>query len=142
MVRQALCGDSRAMPDSSFPSAKVFLADDSALIRKRVAALLSAGSMDIVGQAETPQGAIDGILASRPDVVVLDIQLEGGTGLQVLRAVHQVLPEMAFVVFSNNSGPAYRKRYLAEGACAFLDKNAEFDQLVQAVLSAAHCPKH
>ena len=50
-------------------------------------------------------------------------------------------PDIAFVVFSNNSGPAYRKRYLGAGAVRFLDKSAEFDQLPQAV-SAAATPSH
>lgn len=119
---------------------KVFLADDSALIRDRVAAMLVDRAMDIVGQAETPQGSIDGILAVHPDVVVLDVQLEGGSGLEVLRAVRQVDPRIAFVVFSNNAGPAYRKRYLGEGAQRFLDKTTEFDQLVLAVENASQNP--
>ena len=116
---------------------KVFLADDSALIRDRVAALLGERAICVIGEASTPQGSIDGILAARPDVVVLDVQLEGGSGLQVLRAVHQAAPGIAFVVFSNNAGPAYRKRYLAEGADSFLDKSIEFDQLAQAVATAS-----
>jgi DNA-binding NarL/FixJ family response regulator len=117
---------------------KVFLADDSAMIRERVAAMLAARAMDIVGEAETPEASIRGILEAHPDVVVLDVQLEGGTGLQVLRAVREVDPEIAFVVFSNNAGPAYRKRYLGEGAQRFLDKTTEFDQLVAAVEHASH----
>ena len=117
---------------------KVFLADDSAMIRERVAAMLAARDMDIVGEAETPERSIEGILASHPDVVVLDVQLEGGTGLQVLRAVRAADPAIAFVVFSNNAGPAYRKRYLGEGAQRFLDKTTEFDQLVAAVEHASH----
>jgi DNA-binding NarL/FixJ family response regulator len=116
---------------------KVFLVDDSALIRERVAAMLAACEMDIVGAAQTPEASIDGILASHPDVVVLDVQLEGGTGLQVLRAVRQAEPDIAFVVFSNNAGPAYRKRYLGEGAERFLDKTTEFDQLAIAVERAS-----
>lgn len=125
------------MPQSTLP-VKVFLADDSALIRDRVAAMLAARAMDVVGHAETPQGSIDGILAMHPDVVVLDVQLEGGSGLEVLRAVRQVDPRIAFVVFSNNAGPAYRKRYLGEGAQRFLDKTTEFDQLVLAIENASH----
>jgi DNA-binding NarL/FixJ family response regulator len=116
---------------------KVFLADDSAAIRERVAAMLAAGQMTIVGQAETPQGSIDGILSAQPDVVVLDVQLEGGTGLEVLRAVREADPKIAFVVFSNNSAPAYRKRYIGAGAIQFLDKSTEFDQLVPAVRNAS-----
>lgn len=116
---------------------KVFIVDDSVLIRDRVTAMLEAGAMTVAGWAATPQDAIDGILAASPDVVVLDVQLEGGSGLQVLRAVRQAAPDIAFVVFSSNSGPAYRKRYFAEGAEAFLDKSTEFDQLVQTVAKAS-----
>jgi DNA-binding NarL/FixJ family response regulator len=124
------------MPQSESP-VKVFLADDSALIRERVAAMLASRAMAIVGQAETPKASIDGILSAQPDVVVLDVQLEGGSGLEVLRAVRQAAPGIAFVVFSNNSNPAYRKRYLGEGALQFLDKSTEFDQLVPAVETAS-----
>jgi two-component system response regulator DesR len=121
--------------DSNDPL-KVFLADDSLQIRERVNALLASARMEIVGEGATPSTCIEGILSSHPDVVVLDVQLEGGTGLQVLKAVRSQDPEVAFVVFSNNSAPAYRKRYLGEGAVRFLDKSAEFDQLAQAVATA------
>lgn len=123
------------MPSRQAPL-KVFIVDDSVLIRDRVAAMLEASAISVVGRAATPQDAIDGILAASPDVVVLDVQLEGGSGLQVLRAVRQAAPDIAFVVFSSNSGPAYRKRYFGEGAEAFLDKSTEFDQLVQTVAKA------
>jgi DNA-binding NarL/FixJ family response regulator len=136
MVSGPGSGHSRAMSQSQVP-VKVFLADDSAPIRDRVAAMLETSAMAIVGQAATPQASIDGILATSPDVVVLDVQLEGGQGLEVLRAIRQAAPIVAFVVFSSNSGPAYRKRYAAEGAAAFLDKSTEFDQLVRAVKSAS-----
>lgn len=136
MAAEAGCGHSRAMRSRQAPL-KVFIVDDSALIRDRVAAMLEASAMSVVGRAATPQDAIDGILAASPDVVVLDVQLEGGSGLQVLRAVRQAAPDIAFVVFSSNSGPAYRKRYFGEGAEAFLDKSTEFDQLVQAVAKAS-----
>lgn len=116
---------------------KVFLADDSPAIRQRVNALLGSADIAVVGEAATPQSCIDGILSSHPDVVVLDVALEGGNGLQVLRAVRAADPAVVFVVFSNNSGPAYRKRYLGEGAVRFLDKSTEFDQLAQAVATAS-----
>jgi DNA-binding NarL/FixJ family response regulator len=114
---------------------KVFLADDSQAIRQRVAGMLSPASV-VVGEGRTPQACIAAIVASRPDVVVLDVQLEGGQGLEVLRAVRATDPGVAFVVFSNNSQPAYRKRYLAAGAVRFLDKTSEFDQLAAAVEAA------
>ena len=117
---------------------RVFIADDSALIRDRVAAMLGESACTVVGHGDTPQACIGGILAERPDVVVLDVQLEGGTGLEVLKAVRAASPGVAFVVFSNSSGPAYRKRYLAQGATRFLDKSEEFEQLPHAVAAASH----
>lgn len=140
-------GDSRGMHSGrySIPSAhpvKVFLADDSSAIRARVTGLLAGDGVTVVGEAATPQNSIAAILASHPDVVVLDVQLDGGTGLQVLQAVRQAAPEIAFVVFSNNAGPAYRKRYLGAGALDFLDKSSEFDRLAGAVQAAFHAVAH
>ena len=123
--------------DSRTASVTVFLADDSAAIRHRVNGLLQQAAFLIVGEGTTPQGCIEGILDSHPDVVVLDHQLEGGTGLQVMKAVRKAAPQVAFVVFSNNAAPAYRKSYLREGAARFLDKSTESDQLAGAVAVAA-----
>ena len=114
---------------------RVVLADDSAPIRARVAGMLPEAAR-VVGEGETPQGCIAGILATQPDVVVLDVQLEGGQGLEVLHAVRRVNPRIAFVVLSNNSHGAYRKRYLAAGATQFLDKSTEFHNLAAAVAAA------
>ena len=122
---------------SSATPVKVFLADDSPLICDRVATILSSAGMSVVGRSDTPQGCFSGILATQPDVVVLDVQLEGGAGLEVMRTVRLAAPEVAFIVFSNNSGPAYRKRYLHEGALEFVDKSTEFALLAPAVARAA-----
>lgn len=124
------------MVQSNHKPLTVFLADDSRLIRERVAALLTAAQMVVVGEASTPAGSIDGILSVRPHVVVLDVQLDGGTGLEVLRALRSAAPEISVIVFSNNASPAYRKRYLSHGAAGFLDKSIEFDQLAQAVANS------
>jgi DNA-binding NarL/FixJ family response regulator len=121
---------------------KVFLVDDSDVIRERVAALLVSSQMRVVGEAETPADSIAAILAVHPHVVVLDVQLEGGSGLQVLRAVRQAAPDIAFVVFTNHANALYRKRYLGEGAAEFLDKSSEFNRLVSAVAKASQHGAH
>ncbi|SDM44219.1 Response regulator receiver domain-containing protein [Polaromonas sp. JS666] len=128
--------DSRSMQDSTSPT-QVFLADDSALSRRRVAEMLTAQGMVVAGQADTPESAISGILAVRPDAVVLDVQFEKGTGLQVLRAVLKAAPGIPFIILSNHAEPAYRARYLAEGAACFLDKHTEFYQLAGQVKALA-----
>jgi two-component system response regulator DesR len=124
------------MPSAHSPL-KVFLVDDNQPIRQRVADMLAADArLAVVGEAATPQRSIVEILQTRPDVVVLDVQLEGGSGLQVMSAVREQAPATAFVVFTNSTLPAYRKRYLAAGASAFLDKTHDFGRLVHAIAQA------
>jgi DNA-binding NarL/FixJ family response regulator len=120
------------MPARTAPI-KVFIADDSAMVQGRVAAVLASQAINVVGWADSLHGSIDGILAARPDVVVLDVQLKGGTGLQLMRAVRQMDPGIAFVVFTIQDSPAFRKGYLDEGAQCYLDKATQFHQLISAV---------
>jgi DNA-binding NarL/FixJ family response regulator len=115
---------------------RVFLAEDSHPIRDRVRVLLNSHCIEVIGEAASPRASIAGIKDLSPDVVVLDVHLEGGTGLQVLRDVRRRAPQVAFVVLSNSIEPAYRLRYLGDGACAFLDKSTEFERLPEAVAHA------
>ena len=116
---------------------RVFLAEDSIPVRTRIAAALGESGITVVGGSGAPQDCIQRILQAQPDVVVLDVQLEGGSGLDVLRAVHGAAPRIGFVVFSNCADPAYRKRYLGAGASSFIDKTSHFTDLSQAVFAAA-----
>ena len=136
MAPRAGPGKTGDMPKRTHPIT-VFLADDSVLIRDRMAELLRSHSIDVIGQAGTPGACIEGILAARPDAVVLDLQLDGGTGLEVLRAVRTARPDLVFIVFSIHADPVYRKLYLSHGVQHFLDKGTEFDQLVSVVTASA-----
>lgn len=114
-----------------------FIAEDSAGICERLAALLEeGGNIDVVGQAQTPLGAIDGILSSKPDAVVLDIHLRGGSGLEVIRKLHPLAPQMVFVVLTNYPDPHYRRLFAEAGASSLLDKSSEFDRVKQEILTA------
>jgi DNA-binding NarL/FixJ family response regulator len=80
----------------------------------------------LVGEAACAREAIAGILRTRPRAVLLDLNLGGPTGLDVLRAIHARLPDTVFVVLSNHSEPQYRKACAAAGAAHFLDKSIDF----------------
>ena len=121
----------------------VFIVEDSAPIRERLNGLLSdIEGVLVVGEAATPQSAVEGILRTRPDSVVLDIQLMGGTGIEVLRRVHPQAPEVVFIVLTNHSSPQYRRIYTEAGASHFLDKTTEFARVRQIVagLGASSAP--
>jgi len=109
---------------------RVFLVEDAPALRTRLAEML--GKIDgvtIVGEADTPASAIEGILRTRPHCVVLDIQLVGGSGIEVLREIKPAHPDIVFVVFTNHSEPQYRKICMANGASYFLDKSIEFEKI-------------
>lgn len=116
---------------------KVFLVEDSAALRDRLNVLLINAGADIVGHASTAQNAIDGILETRPDVVVLDLSLAQGSGFDVLRVVHQAAPEIEFYMLSNFASLPYRRMAESLGARGFFDKTSEFEQVRDVVAGHA-----
>jgi DNA-binding NarL/FixJ family response regulator len=115
---------------------KVFLVEDAPLLRERLIALIVSVGAEPVGHAEGAREAIDGILAARPDVVVLDLSLKEGTGFDVLRAVRKVAPDIAFYILTNHPIEGFRAVALRLGARGFFDKSTEFEKL-RAVLAAS-----
>lgn len=106
---------------------RVFIVEDSPSVRSRLVDLLRPVEyVHIVGEAETPADAVQGILVTHPDYVVLDFQLIGGVGIEVLRAVHAQAPEIQFIVLTNHPHPQYRRLCMDSGAHYFFDKSTEF----------------
>lgn len=112
----------------------VFIVDDLPTMRERLEELVrDVEGVEIVGNAGTPSEAIDGILRTRPDCVLLDYQLIGGTGVDVLRAVHRQSPGIAFIVLTNHATAQHRRACLDAGARYFFDKSTEFGQIRGAI---------
>jgi two-component system, NarL family, response regulator DevR len=109
---------------------RVFVVEDSELIRERLLAMLDGMSgIEVVGYAETAADAIAGILFTSPDVVVLDIKLKAGSGIEVLRAIEHRRGKAAVIMLTNYATDVYRTKCLQAGAEYFLDKTNEFEQL-------------
>jgi DNA-binding NarL/FixJ family response regulator len=126
------------MENASAARTNVFLVEDSAPIRARLSEMLgSLAGVTVVGEAESPASAIDGILRTQPDSVVLDLRLSGGTGIEVLRKVCPVAPHIVFIMLTNHSDPQYRKVCLQNGATHFLDKSTEFDKIKEVIAGLA-----
>jgi DNA-binding NarL/FixJ family response regulator len=117
---------------------KVFIVEDSASIRERLTELMDeVDGAAVVGSADTPSDAIAGILNTRPDCVVLDYQLLGGTGIDVLHAVHPKAPGIVFVVLTNHANSQYRRRCQEAGASWFFDKSTEFRKIKHVIAGLA-----
>jgi DNA-binding NarL/FixJ family response regulator len=122
---------------------KVFIAEDFLPVRQRLAELLtSLEQVDIVGEAETPQEAVSGILEQQPDWVVLDFDLRGGTGVEVLRVVHPKAPGIRFIVLSNWPTAQYRRVCIDSGAGWFFDKSTEFGKVRHVIAGSPAANDH
>ena len=115
---------------------EVFIVDDVPSMRERLRELVDeVPDVAVVGDAGTPSDAIAGILATRPSCVLLDYQLIGGTGVDVLRAVHGRSPGTVFVVLTNHPDPQYRRACIDAGADHFFDKSTEFERIADVLRS-------
>jgi len=109
---------------------KVFIADDSLIVREHLVTMLDElAGIEIVGQAETVAEAIGAIQKLRPDVVILDIRMPGGSGIDVLQRVKQDEVTPIVIILTNYPYPGYRQKCMQAGADFFLDKSTEFDQI-------------
>jgi len=109
---------------------RVFIADDSRVIVERLADLLKEVSgVQLVGNAADVPGAIRLIPKTNPDVVILDLQMPGGTGLDVLRSIRQSHSGTWILICTNYPYPQYRDECIAAGADYFLDKSSEFEKI-------------
>jgi DNA-binding NarL/FixJ family response regulator len=113
---------------------KVFIVEDAASLRARLVELIEGvPATRIVGEAATPGDAIEGILRTQPDCVILDLHLRGGSGLEVLRQMRARHCESVIIVLTNRPEPAYRAACLASGAKWFFDKSKEFEKVPEVV---------
>ena len=109
---------------------QIFIVDDSPLVRERLVDMLDAlPGAQIVGEAGDAAAAIEQILASRPDLVLCDLNLGEGSGFDVLRAVRPQAPEVEFYMLSNISADPYRQLAGRLGARDFFDKSKEFERM-------------
>jgi DNA-binding NarL/FixJ family response regulator len=112
---------------------RVLLVDDHALFRAGVRAGLSAG-VEVVGEAGDVDGAIQGIRATRPDVVLLDVHLPGGGGVAVLETVRAELPDVRALAVSVSDAPGDVIAVIRAGARGYVTKTIAPEDLEDAIL--------
>jgi YesN/AraC family two-component response regulator len=118
------------IPSLSNHKIKVLIADDSLIVREHLVTMLDElAGIKVVGQAENVAEAISGIRILQPDVVILDIQMPGGNGIDVLQTIKQDEVAPMVIILTNYPYLAYRQKCLQAGADFFLDKSTEFDQI-------------
>lgn len=118
----------------------VYLADDQALVRGGFRALLeSEPDLTVVGEAGTGRAVLDGVRATRPDVVLMDIRMPDGDGLWATAAItaDPTLAHTHVVMVTTFELDDYVAEAIRAGASGFLVKDTEPVELIRAVRVAA-----
>ena len=111
---------------------KVLIADDSVLLRERLTAMISElPGIQVIGQAENAQNAINSIRILKPDVTILDIRMPGGNGFEVLENIKKDKWHPLMIVLTSYPYPQYKKKCLDSGADYFFDKSTEFQKVIE-----------
>jgi DNA-binding NarL/FixJ family response regulator len=114
----------------------VLIVDDHKLIRETWYELLeTAGNIDIVGECGDGDTAVQLAKSTRPNIVLLDINMTPVNGIEVLRMIRKLSPASRSIVVSMHSEPAYAKKLLRLGAKGFVTKNSPRDELLEAINS-------
>jgi RNA polymerase sigma factor (sigma-70 family) len=115
---------------------RVVLVDDHGLFRSGVRAELGR-QVDVVGEADDVQPAIELITSLRPDVVLLDVHLPGGGGQAVIQAVKASHPEVRFLALSASDAPEDVIAVIRAGARGYVTKTISTAELADAVRRVA-----
>jgi two-component system, NarL family, invasion response regulator UvrY len=112
---------------------KILLVDDHAGVRAGVRRLL-ASEVDVsILEADSSHEALDVYRRERPDLIVLDLNLTGSSGLELIRRLIQLDKSTKILVLSMHSEPVYAARALQAGARGYVSKSASAEEFVDAV---------
>ncbi|NJP67302.1 response regulator [Streptomyces spiramenti] len=104
----------------------VVLADDEALLRKALAALLSLeGGIRVLAEAHDGESAVRETLLHRPDVLVVDLEMPGVDGLGAVTEIRRSRPEQRVLMLTRHARPGVLRRALALGVQGFVGKSAD-----------------
>lgn len=123
---------------------KVLVVEDSIDLQLLLRAMLSEISgVEVIASVESEEEALEAIRSSCADLAIVDLELDSGTGLGVLKNLFES-PELnkhpvSVVVFSNYSNLVIRHRCLSLGAKAFFDKSFQVEELLEFVQVQASC---
>lgn len=117
---------------------RIVLADDHAVVRRGLELLLDAeDDFEVVASIGDVDAAIRTTRGYKPDVLVLDLNMPGGSSLDAIPKILEASPQTSIAVLTMQNEPAFARQALGAGAKAYLLKEAADDELVTAVRRAA-----
>ena len=115
-------------------SIRVLLADDHAVLRAGLQALLNAEEdIEVIGEAENGQQAVEMAYSLRPDVVLMDVTMTGMSGLEATRRIKTDHPEIQVLALTMHDDASYLRDILKAGGSGYVLKEAASDELLSAI---------
>jgi DNA-binding NarL/FixJ family response regulator len=113
---------------------RVLIAEDNDDLRDLLVTLVSAEpDLRCVGTAQDVDAVIASTVEQKADVLVLDLELQGRSSIDVLKTVRKAGSKVIIIVFSGHSHPDMVRHTLAAGADAYIPKNGDFELLLDAI---------
>lgn len=117
---------------------RILIVDDHPMMRYGLRSVIGEeADMRVVGEAERGEQAVESYAQLSPDIVLMDLQMEGMDGLDAIRAIRANAPDAVIVVLTSYMGDARIARALASGARSYLLKAAGATEIVRVIRAAA-----
>lgn len=112
----------------------VFIADDHPILRIGLSMYLeSKSNIKIIGEADNGFDAVNAINANTPDVVLMDVDMPGLSGIEAIRVLRKTLPDLKIIVLSTYTKKEYIQEAMQEGANGYVAKNTKIDELAKII---------
>ncbi|EKD52081.1 MAG: Response regulator receiver protein [uncultured bacterium] len=119
---------------SSIKKTKIFIVDDHPILRQGLTLLINnEEDMIVVGEAENAPEAIKGIEKERPDLAIVDISLEGTSGLELTKNILVKQPKLLVLIISMYDESVYVERVVRAGAKGYVNKREVSEHVISAI---------
>ena len=118
-------------------SIRLLIADDHEVVRRGIASVVASTEIELVGEALDGEQLIKLIPTQNPDIILLDIRMPQGGGLEALRQIKEECSYLPVLMLSTYDNPNYIGRALALGAEGYLLKGCSRDEILSKIRSAA-----
>jgi DNA-binding NarL/FixJ family response regulator len=120
---------------------RVVLCDDHELFRDGIAEMLTtADELEVVGEGNTHERAVTVVSETRPDVVLLDLEMPGGAAEESLRKMLALPQPPRVIIVTMHDEPRLIRRFIGIGASAYLPKSTSLEELLATVRNVAASP--
>jgi len=123
-------------PEADSQKRRIFIVDDHPLVREWLATLINQQSdLRVCGEAESASEGLKLIATARPHVAVVDIAMEGGSGIELIKNIKAAHPEVVVIVLSMHDEAFHCERALRAGARGYIMKREATKNVLQAIRS-------